>query len=150
MRKLFLLSGCSASGKSTFIEENNLKEYTISLDDLRLLYKNPIYTEQSKLGISQKFGTNLTVDDLVERDMKREQYKQVGRTVIERQFNELSNLEIPSGVTKLTPEQFLEELNWKSREVNKYSKIKVIGDIHSCATVLKEAIKDFNSDTKKI
>lgn len=200
MRKLFLLSGCSASGKSTFIEKNNLKEYTISLDDLRLLYKNPIYTEQSKLGISQKnnklvsklvkellehrfnsgstvildstnikksyfkdhiklakkynyrvyfvkFGTNLTVDDLVERDMKREQYKQVGRTVIERQFNELSSLEIPSGVTKLTPEQFLEELNWKIREVNKYSKIKVIGDIHSCATVLKEAVKDFNPDT---
>lgn len=63
MRKLFLLSGCSASGKSTFIEENNLKEYTISLDDLRLLYKNPIYTEQSKLGISQK--NNKLVSKLV-------------------------------------------------------------------------------------
>lgn len=40
MRKLFVLRGAPASGKSSFIEKNNLKEYTISSDSIRLLFES--------------------------------------------------------------------------------------------------------------
>ena len=37
MKKLLLLRGAPASGKSTFIKENNLEPYVISSDNLRLM-----------------------------------------------------------------------------------------------------------------
>ena len=37
MKKLLLLRGAPASGKSTFIKANNLEPYVISSDNLRLM-----------------------------------------------------------------------------------------------------------------
>jgi 2',3'-cyclic-nucleotide 3'-phosphodiesterase len=37
MKKLLLLRGAPASGKSTFIKDNNLEPYVISSDNLRLM-----------------------------------------------------------------------------------------------------------------
>ena len=37
MRMLLMLRGLPGSGKSTFIEQNNLQNYTISFDSLRAL-----------------------------------------------------------------------------------------------------------------
>ena len=37
MKKLLLLRGAPASGKSTFIKDNNLEPYIISSDNLRLM-----------------------------------------------------------------------------------------------------------------
>lgn len=45
MRSLVLLRGIPGSGKSTFIKENGLEPYTLSPDNLRLLYASPIHTE---------------------------------------------------------------------------------------------------------
>ena len=44
MRKLVILRGAMASGKSTFIKENHLEEYTISSDTLRLMLNAPELT----------------------------------------------------------------------------------------------------------
>lgn len=44
MRKLFILRGVMASGKSTFIKENNLEDFTISTDKIRLLLNAPELT----------------------------------------------------------------------------------------------------------
>ncbi len=53
MRNLVLFRGCPGSGKSTFIENNNLKQYTLCPDELRLLYQTPILCEDGSLKISQ-------------------------------------------------------------------------------------------------
>lgn len=42
MRILLLLRGSASCGKSTWIEENGLKQYTLSADDIRLLYQSPV------------------------------------------------------------------------------------------------------------
>lgn len=53
MRTLFILRGCPASGKDYWVNKNNLKQYTLSADDIRLLYQSPILNENGKLIISQ-------------------------------------------------------------------------------------------------
>jgi predicted kinase len=54
MRKLVVLRGAPASGKSTFVKNHNLEDYTISTDDIRLLYGSPIIGEDGNTSISQK------------------------------------------------------------------------------------------------
>lgn len=38
MRKLFILRGAMGSGKSTFIKDNKLEDYTLNADKIRLMY----------------------------------------------------------------------------------------------------------------
>lgn len=44
MRKLFILRGAMASGKSTFIKDNKLEDYTLNPDIIRLMYSSPEMT----------------------------------------------------------------------------------------------------------
>ena len=48
MRKLIILRGASGCGKSTFIKNNDLENYTLSTDTIRLMYASP------ELGIDYK------------------------------------------------------------------------------------------------
>lgn len=41
MRKLVILRGAQGCGKSTFIKEHNLENYTLSADKIRLMYSSP-------------------------------------------------------------------------------------------------------------
>ena len=50
MKKLLLLRGAPASGKSTFIKENNLEPYVISSDNLRLMVAGLSMDLDSKRG----------------------------------------------------------------------------------------------------
>ncbi|OFI50455.1 hypothetical protein BG261_00820 [Floricoccus tropicus] len=43
MRKIYLLSGVPGAGKTTFIKENKLENYTISSDNLRLQFGSPLH-----------------------------------------------------------------------------------------------------------
>jgi predicted kinase len=43
MRILLLLRGSAGSGKSTWVEANGLKPYTLSTDDIRLMYHYSLY-----------------------------------------------------------------------------------------------------------
>ena len=54
MRILLLLRGAPACGKSSWIAENGLKPYTLSADDIRLLYQSPIMETDGTEGITQK------------------------------------------------------------------------------------------------
>ncbi len=56
MKLLFLLQGIPGSGKSTFIQQNGLEPYTISTDQLRLLYGSPVMTEHGNMTIDQKLS----------------------------------------------------------------------------------------------
>ena len=44
MRKLFILRGAMASGKSTFIRNNDLEDFTLNPDKIRLMYNSPEMT----------------------------------------------------------------------------------------------------------
>lgn len=67
MKKLLLLRGAPASGKSTFIKDNNLEPYVISSDNLRLMVAglsmdldgNMKTSQDLSKNCSKKFGTHL-------------------------------------------------------------------------------------------
>ena len=71
MRNLFILRGAPASGKSTWIKENNLEPYTISTDTLRLMYQSPITTNEGDFAISQNHDKEVwdMLMELLERRM---------------------------------------------------------------------------------
>lgn len=56
MRTLLLLRGTQASGKSTWVTENNLEPYTLSADNIRLNIANPVLLENGSIEISQKYN----------------------------------------------------------------------------------------------
>lgn len=47
MRNLVVLRGCPGSGKSTWIKENGLEQYTLSPDNIRMMASAPILTENN-------------------------------------------------------------------------------------------------------
>lgn len=53
MRTLLLLRGSTGCGKSIWIEQNGLKPYTLSADDIRLLCQSPVLQPDGTVGISQ-------------------------------------------------------------------------------------------------
>ena len=53
MRTLLLLRGAPDSGKSTWIRENNLEQYTLEADSFRQLISNPIMTTDGEYRITQ-------------------------------------------------------------------------------------------------
>ena len=53
MRVLLLLRGSAGCGKSTWIEQNGLKPYALSADDIRLLCQSPVLQPDGTVGISQ-------------------------------------------------------------------------------------------------
>lgn len=59
MRILVLTRGLPGSGKSTWINRNNLDNYTISTDRLRLLYASPVLDPDGQLHISQKVNKDI-------------------------------------------------------------------------------------------
>lgn len=54
MRTLLILRGVQGSGKSTFIKENNLQPYTLSSDDIRLLFATPVLNKEGNFEITAK------------------------------------------------------------------------------------------------
>lgn len=54
MRVLLLLRGAPGCGKSTWIDENGLKPFTISSDDIRILYSSPRHDVNGRPYINQK------------------------------------------------------------------------------------------------
>lgn len=54
MRTLLLMRGAPGSGKSTWIKENGLEQYTLEADRFRMLVSNPVLNEEGYFCISQK------------------------------------------------------------------------------------------------
>lgn len=72
MRNLFILRGVPACGKSTWIEENGYKHYTLSSDDLRLLFQCPEYNVEGYKTISSSMDKQVWkfLFELLENKMK--------------------------------------------------------------------------------
>jgi predicted kinase len=73
MRKILFTRGVSGSGKSTVLNELNLTAFTISYDNLRLLYSNPIMEASGKITINQNVSPKVfeLVYELLEKRMSR-------------------------------------------------------------------------------
>lgn len=59
MRMLMLLRGLPASGKSTFVKENHLEDYTISSDALRLMFGS------NELTVEGTYSVNQTISNMM-------------------------------------------------------------------------------------
>lgn len=82
MRILLLLRGSAGCGKSTWIEKNGLKPYTLSADDIRLLCQSPIMNVDGTYGISQS-NDNVTWEtlfNLLETRMQRGEFTVIDAT----------------------------------------------------------------------
>ena len=82
MRILLLLRGSAGCGKSTWIEQNGLKPYTLSADDIRLLCQSPIMQVDGTEGISQA-DDNLTwktLFNLLETRMQKGEFTVIDAT----------------------------------------------------------------------
>lgn len=74
MRNLIILRGSPASGKSTYIKEHNLENYTLSADNIRLLFESPIIVpDKLHRVISQKNDSYVwaLLFELLEKRMAR-------------------------------------------------------------------------------
>lgn len=82
MRVLLLLRGSAGCGKSTWIEQNGLKPYTLSADDIRLLCQSPIMQVDGSPAISQANGNVVwkTLYNILEVRMQRGEFTVIDAT----------------------------------------------------------------------
>ena len=82
MRTLLLLRGSAGCGKSTYIEENGLKPYTLSADDIRLLCQSPLLQSDGSFCISQQNEKIVwkTLFQLLETRMQRGEFTVIDAT----------------------------------------------------------------------
>lgn len=82
MRILLLLRGSAGCGKSTWIEQNGLRPYTLSADDIRLLCQSPIMQVDGTEGISQSNDnvTWKTLFNLLEVRMQKGEFTVIDAT----------------------------------------------------------------------
>lgn len=82
MRVLLLLRGSAGCGKSTWIEQNGLKPYTLSADDIRLLCQSPVLQSDGTVGISQSNDKTVwkTLFNLLEIRMQKGEFTVIDAT----------------------------------------------------------------------
>ena len=82
MRYLILTIGTPASGKSTWIDENNLRQYTLEPDDIRIKIQSPVLNLDNKEIISQNNDKKVweLVFDILEERMKLGEFTVIDAT----------------------------------------------------------------------
>lgn len=71
--RILLLRGAPSSGKTAWIEENGLKPYTLSADDIRLMYQSPVMTADGTWQIGQ--GNNPAVWKMLLRILRGRMFR---------------------------------------------------------------------------
>lgn len=164
MKYLILLRGSPAVGKSTWIEENTLQQYTISADNLRLLHQSPSTQPDGSVLISPNNDKKVwkLLYELVEERMTRGELTIVDATHSRAQaINAYKDMCVEHRyrcfVIDFTEEASLEEILKRNRERASYKfvpedAIRNISErlkhdsVPSWAKVLKP--KDFNDLTR--
>ncbi|WP_024622428.1 RNA ligase [Metaclostridioides mangenotii] len=82
MRAMLLFRGSPACGKSTMIDKLNLKDYTLSADEIRLLLQSPTMTVEGDYSISQDNEKTVwrILMDALEARMKRGEFVVIDAT----------------------------------------------------------------------
>lgn len=82
MRVLLLLRGGAGCGKSTWIEQNGLKPYTLSADDIRMMCSSPVLNVDGKEEINQNNDTVVwsTLFKLLELRMQNGEFTVIDAT----------------------------------------------------------------------
>ena len=82
MRTLLLMRGAMGSGKSTFIRENQLEQYTLEADKIRMMVSAPELKPNGNFAISQKHDTFVwdLLLQLLEDRMKRGDFTVIDAT----------------------------------------------------------------------
>lgn len=82
MRVLLLLRGSAGCGKSTWIEQNGLKPYTLSADDIRMMCSSPVLNVDGKEEINQNNDTAVwsTLFKLLELRMQNGEFTVIDAT----------------------------------------------------------------------
>lgn len=82
MRVLLLLRGSAGCGKSTWIEQNGLKPYALSADDIRLMCQSPVLQPDGTVGISQSNDKTVwkTLFNLLEIRMQKGEFTVIDAT----------------------------------------------------------------------
>lgn len=197
MRVLLLFRGAPGCGKSTWIKEHGLEEYTLSPDNLRVMCQSPVLTKDGAFAISQSNEkkvwnilfqlledrmqrgeftvidatnsktsemnryktmaesyryrvyiidmTQLPIEECKRRNKMRDPYKVVPEEAIDKMYARFETQKIP-GRIQVLPADDVSSMWYRKADFSKYKKIHHIGDIHGCATPLKECLKDFNPD----
>ena len=137
MRNLIILRGIPASGKSTWVKNNGLEQFTVSSDALRLLYAGVEYDLEGHQIISQKADRKVwnELHNIVENRMKDGQLTVVDATHIsEKSISEYKKLSKKYNY-RITIIQFdisLEEALKRNSEREEYKRVpeNVIKDIY--------------------
>lgn len=82
MRVLLLFRGAPGCGKSTFIKEHDLEQYTLSADSIRLQIQSPVLMPNGSMGISQKNDKDVwkILFNLLEKRMGKGEFTVVDAT----------------------------------------------------------------------
>lgn len=91
--------------------------------------------------------TDLPIEVCKARNVQREPLKRVPEEAIDKMYARFATQKIPTGITVLRPDE-LERVWMHPIDLSQYKKIHHIGDIHGCATVLKEYV-DGNGGVKE-
>lgn len=83
MRSLVILRGSPASGKSTWVNDMGLKNYTLSADEIRLLVESPILVAEKKHRVISQKNDNYVwqlLFELLEKRMARGEFVVIDAT----------------------------------------------------------------------
>ena len=156
MRELYILRGVAGCGKSTWIRNNCLEQYTISSDNIRLLYGCPEMDTNGKLCISQKNNKKVWnfIYELLERRMKN------GEVVfIDATHTKPSSLSVYKKLCerykyKMSVIDFtdipLEVIKYRNREREQYKQVSdevIERQYNACKTPIGKDIEVLNSKT---
>lgn len=84
--------------------------------------------------------TGLPIEECKLRNAERETLKRVPESVIDNMYARFATQKIPSGIKVLTPENAMDEIQFRSIDLNEYKRIVMVGDVHGCYTALSSAL----------
>lgn len=120
-------------GEFTVIDATNSKTSEINrYKELCMAYRYRIYCVDF---------TDIPMEEVKIRNVKRDPLKRVSENVIERMYARFATQKIPSGVKVIKPDE-LDTIWLKMVDFSHYKKVHHIGDIHGCYTVLQKYFSD--------
>lgn len=131
----YLLEERMKKGEFTIVDATNA-----SSEETLLKYKKLAEKYRYRLYILD--FTDIPKEIVYERNANREKYKIVPEEVIDKIYKIFAKEKIPSSYKIVKPENFSEITKNDPRNLDKYDKIHVIGDIHGCCSALKHYFEE--------